>query len=606
MRLINTSTLELQQFFEPNIPPYAILSHTWGRDEISLQEFLTAHLADSSQEVQRIDPPLIRAKMGYAKVIAACRAAQGHFDYLWVDTCCIDKTNPAELSESINSMFKWYQNSAMCYAYLGDLDGPNSRGRNYDNEEQDFSECNWFTRGWTLQELIASPRLEFYDRSWNCFGTKRLLQPTLARITNIDEAVLGDANLRHTIPVGKRLSWASKRKTERIEDRAYSLLGIFDVNMPMLYGEGNRAFLRLQQEIFAQNQDLSIFSWNVGANQHPYLSMFAPSPEDFANCSGLRLSDMFIGSCPLSSSALRFNKAVIELGYVPLHTWSAEGSEANFYSLRLPHQNSAESRINEIFLRKVGPGLFVRIPQPSSTHTRFWKPVYTVQCSLDAWSPPSWTVIQDVRLSLRVREAVGYDHEEETLDNVRIMTAPHNTISASLDSCYDWSIHMDAGPPSIIHHAEPSDFWCRANSCFLLHSQNDFIGCIRVITLLKDPSTATTYTGYPFHVTVRVRRRRTPMGQMGLIPEFSFDKSFASTRHLDALLGDAKPLSVVPSRAHNERELLGVRTESVGFHDNGKVFQKQMQVSLKWDQILWCGTLVFSTKININFVNIAV
>ncbi|KAK0712746.1 heterokaryon incompatibility protein-domain-containing protein [Lasiosphaeria miniovina] len=253
MRLINSSTCKLEEFFEPTIPPYAILSHTWEADEITLQEFT---LAPGNQN--------ILSKRGYVKVAASCRVAalQG-FAYIWVDTCCIDKANPADLSECINSMFKWYQGSAICYAYLSDIDWQRSGGQQYDNEEQAFSMCRWFKRGWTLQELIAPSSLHFYDVNWNRIGSKRLLRYSISKVTRIDEGVLNNSGLLHTVPAARRLSWAATRSTQRIEDRAYSLLGIFDVNMPMLYGEGDRAFLRLQHEIFAQNPDLSILCWDA-------------------------------------------------------------------------------------------------------------------------------------------------------------------------------------------------------------------------------------------------------------------------------------------------------------------------------------------------------
>ncbi|KAI6002305.1 hypothetical protein F5J12DRAFT_906395 [Pisolithus orientalis] len=141
------------------------------------------------------------------------------YTWLWIDTCCIDKRSSAELSEAINSMYRWYRNSQMCYVYLND----------------------WFSRGWTLQELVAPKEAEFFNKSWVSIGIKQDLTSLLEDITRIPE--------KSVRAVAHIMSWAADRKTTRVEDRAYSLLGLFGVNMPMLYGEGSKAFQRLQLEI---------------------------------------------------------------------------------------------------------------------------------------------------------------------------------------------------------------------------------------------------------------------------------------------------------------------------------------------------------------------
>ncbi|KAH7372057.1 hypothetical protein BKA64DRAFT_586878, partial [Cadophora sp. MPI-SDFR-AT-0126] len=190
----------------------------------------------------------------YQKIKNCCEQTARHgFKYLWVDTCCIDKTSSAELQEVICSMYKWYRNAKICYVYLedyksriGTTSGPSS--------------CRWFRRGWTLQELIAPSSVELYDSKWNLFGTKASLCLQLADITAIDPLVLRGAD--PTIQtVAERMSWASSRSTSRIEDTAYSLMGLFNVFMPMLYGEGSRAFMRLQEEIMKQSEDCTIFAW---------------------------------------------------------------------------------------------------------------------------------------------------------------------------------------------------------------------------------------------------------------------------------------------------------------------------------------------------------
>jgi len=228
MRLINTTTLQVEEFQNHEIPEYVILSHTWEEEEVSLQDMQT---------------PACKKKRGYYKIKQCCeKVASDGFTYCWIDTCCIDKTSSAELSEAINSMYKWYQNSRICYAYLSDFEAsPDLVMENY----RSFTESRWWTRGWTLQELLAPSIVEFYSVNWVEVGTKLSLHEQITEITGIDEGVLCGADpLRRNVAV--RMSWAARRKTTRIEDQAYCLMGLFHVNMPLLYGEGSRAFIRLQ------------------------------------------------------------------------------------------------------------------------------------------------------------------------------------------------------------------------------------------------------------------------------------------------------------------------------------------------------------------------
>jgi Heterokaryon incompatibility protein (HET) len=266
MRLINTKTLELEEFIG-QIPEYIILSHTWGKDEISFTEF---------QKGKRND-----------KITNCCKQARKeNFDYAWVDTSCIDKTSSAELSEAINSMYRWYQKSAVCYAYLEDFSYPQADGywRNGTESESTMSsleKCRWFTRGWTLQELVAPPVVEFYDRNWVQFGTRVGLQTVLSKVTRIPVPVLARTKTPQNYPVAARMSWAARRKTTRQEDEAYCLMGFFDIHMPMLYGEGGRAFQRLQEEILKQEEDYTLFAWPLTSGGGLHDSVLASSPSAF-------------------------------------------------------------------------------------------------------------------------------------------------------------------------------------------------------------------------------------------------------------------------------------------------------------------------------------
>lgn len=218
-------------------PPYAILSHTWGADteEVTFKD---------------LDEGTGKEKAGYAKIrFCGKQADNDGLKYFWVDTCCINKPNHTELAEAITSMFRWYRNAAKCYVYLSDV----SIGEHIDNQSQwtwesAFRNCRWFTRGWTLQELLAPASVEFFSREGKLLGDKKSLERQIHEVTGIPvEALRG--NPLSNFSVVERMSWAAKRDTKRKEDKAYSLLGIFNVYIPFMYGEGDNAFSRLEEEI---------------------------------------------------------------------------------------------------------------------------------------------------------------------------------------------------------------------------------------------------------------------------------------------------------------------------------------------------------------------
>ncbi|KAI5987367.1 hypothetical protein EDD15DRAFT_2199579 [Pisolithus albus] len=256
---------------------YAILSHRWGA-EVDYDEMIGLM---KMEEEERED---VKQRHGYQKIIESCKQAmKDGYKWLWVDTCCIDKRSSAELSEAINSMYRWYQNAQMCYAYLNDVDEP-IFPTEPDNSKFDKSNGwpEWFVRGWTLQELIAPKQVEFFNKDWVPIGNKRQLAPTLEYITGIPRGVLTSGLTGKRLSVAQIMSWAAERRTTRVEDRAYSLMGLFGVNMPMLYGEGSKAFRRLQLEIIREFNDHSIFAWNPRRPRTG--SVLAEDPSDFWDC----------------------------------------------------------------------------------------------------------------------------------------------------------------------------------------------------------------------------------------------------------------------------------------------------------------------------------
>lgn len=287
MRLINTQDFSLIEVHHPEDHPYAILSHTWNAEgEVTLNDMKSLEVA--------------RTKIEWPKVKWTCALAAGQgIGFAWIDTCCIDKSSSAELTEAINSMFEWYRKAVVCYTYLQDL--PKSRNsdpesaRAREQVQEDLTSCKWFSRGWTLQELIAPKVVEFYDCSWIKRGTKKSLRFDIARITNVDMSVLSNSENLSTIPVARKMSWAANRRTTRVEDMAYSLLGIFDVNLPLIYGEGNKAFIRLQEAIALLTNDLSLFAWledERNPSRQSYYGVLAQHPRQFVTCRHLeRIED---------------------------------------------------------------------------------------------------------------------------------------------------------------------------------------------------------------------------------------------------------------------------------------------------------------------------
>ncbi|KAK3687715.1 heterokaryon incompatibility protein-domain-containing protein, partial [Podospora appendiculata] len=284
MRLVNVDTLELEFFEGGPKAAFAILSHTWGEEEVSFQDMTTPGAAAAT-------------KKGFAKIVGCCAKARSEgYRHVWIDTCCIDKSSSAELSEAINSMFKWYQEAEVCYAFLSDvvvvaaaptvlsLEQQLRRVGLHMTTDEMIQESRWFTRGWTLQELLAPSEVVFLDKEWRELGTRESLCVDISEITGVDVEVLKMERSWADLSVAQRLSWAAGRHTSRVEDEAYCLMGLFGVNMPLLYGEGRKAFQRLQLEIMKQSSDSSILAWASPDSHSVIEGVLAQSPAMFEDC----------------------------------------------------------------------------------------------------------------------------------------------------------------------------------------------------------------------------------------------------------------------------------------------------------------------------------
>lgn len=257
MRLIETRTAVLMNVSPPENPRYAVLSHRWTKDEVIFADLESKNFRPTSC-LDKFWGSLHQARSDGLK-------------FVWIDTCCINKDSSVELSEAINSMYRWYRSAECCYVYLADVD--------QEDWENSFPKSEWFKRGWTLQELLAPQKVLFFDRQWRLLGDRKGLAHIISCITGIDQAALETGDLSK-YSVAQKMSWAARRVTTFTEDSAYCLMGLFDVNMPLLYGEEDRAFIRLQEEIIKNNDDHTIFAWSMGERE--FSGLLAPSPACFA------------------------------------------------------------------------------------------------------------------------------------------------------------------------------------------------------------------------------------------------------------------------------------------------------------------------------------
>ncbi|KAH9848552.1 heterokaryon incompatibility protein-domain-containing protein, partial [Lenzites betulinus] len=316
-RFLNTYTGEFVEIAEIDATPYAILSHTWR---------------SAGEGGEQTHDAVIKR---------ACEVARkAGYRLIWIDSCCIDKRSSAELSEAINSMYALYRDADVCYVYLADV----AKNANPSEDYSDFWMSRWHKRGWTLQELVAPPYVVFLTDDWTLLGTKTSLASTLEKITGVDAAILLGIKPVESASVAKRMSWAAKRQTTRVEDRAYSLLGLFGVHMSPIYGEGTNAFLRLQEEIIKHIPDQSILAWgrsrtlsaldafadkSGGGWFYQDYGLLAPSPdafEDVGDITPITPSEFVLRMGPLR-----------DLRPPPLHcVFTPQGAQITLMTIPLP------------------------------------------------------------------------------------------------------------------------------------------------------------------------------------------------------------------------------------------------------------------------------
>lgn len=453
MRLLHAKDLYFEDFFDDNTPDYAILSHRWydQKEELTYHDFL--------------DKGKKRDTKGYAKIVSTCEKALAHkYIWIWVDTCCIDKTSSAELTEAINSMFRWYQSAKECYVYMFDvtwqesLDNTSSSAHSSSTflspsssaasgkmtgspaSRQSFRDSDWHKRGWTLQELLAPQNVIFYDKDWRFIGKKEKLAADIAAATGIRLECLFHNWALSAACIAERMSWAATRKCSRVEDMAYSLLGIFNVNMPLLYGEGKKAFLRLQEEIVKKSDDESIFAW---CSNIPDFGLLAPAAAAFKESKDIR-------SWAWEDDEIRRPYAMTNKG---LEVHLPASSVANLRDLNLFKKGRTSRHLEDVKLplncsRRIG-STEQRVSLTLSKTSGGWR---RVQCNVLSLSVPPAKNPTD---PTKVQSHTIYVRQDHTRTN----GAP--SASASTDGLPGgWEMrHTPTGRAYFVDHANRTTSW---------------------------------------------------------------------------------------------------------------------------------------------------
>ncbi|KAK5719104.1 hypothetical protein LTR15_007627 [Elasticomyces elasticus] len=325
----------------------------------------------------------------FEKIRYTCeQALRDDITHVWIDTCCIDKRSSADLSEAINSMFRYYKQARSCYVYLQDVpaDCPALKdGRSSERWLQIFKASRWFQRGWTLQELLAAEHVEFYNAGWGFLGSLNDVVASVAQRTRIDIDILLKARRLEQVSIAQRMSWAAGRETTRVEDRAYALLGIFGVNMALIYGEGPKAFRRLQEEILKKTTDQTRFAWGylkTWVLGMP-LGMFAGSPDDFET------SHDFVPGfqhnaeqdvMDLTNVGVHINLLVIRYNghYFGVLNCRLQDHPDFYLALYLEHPETAANDDHVFQIRDTS--LYVQADPPGRAHENSWR-IYVIDMS---------------------------------------------------------------------------------------------------------------------------------------------------------------------------------------------------------------------------------
>ncbi|KAJ5822355.1 Heterokaryon incompatibility [Penicillium robsamsonii] len=297
MRVLDTRSLKFVDFAEFPDKEYAILSHTWLRQ--ALEDGLWTHSELEYKDMKGYSASQLEnfknrgwegsrlKKKGWEKIVGFCNLARRKkYQYAWMDTCCIDKSNPQETKRSIHGMWEFYTHAAVCYAYIQEVDMSNEKRRS----DEAFNSAKWFNRGWTLQELLAPKKLLYVDRNWREIGSREVKGAPGTGLSQLLREYVRKVPMENNLAT--QLSWAGPRNTTRVEDQAYSILALLQIKMDVDYNAGKLAFLQFQKELIKKYDDLSLLAWFSNpeiqdryerrhGEQAPKLGILAPSLDYF-------------------------------------------------------------------------------------------------------------------------------------------------------------------------------------------------------------------------------------------------------------------------------------------------------------------------------------
>jgi hypothetical protein len=572
MRLLNSTTLDFKMFNDEELPPYAILSHTWGSDEVGYQEVrylqrmaaLPPNLkqnwaciisleAAAGLDIGKEGMVPIPCRAGYHKIQhTASIAKRNGLQWFWVDTCCIDKSSSAELQEAINSMYRWYQLSTLCIVFLENATLAGTTQSAQSQFEKMLQQSKWITRGWTLQELIAPRAVTFYDSSWSLILEKRDALEQLRKVTGIPEYVLASGDLSRA-SVAQKMSWAAARTTSRIEDIAYSLLGIFGVHMPMLYGERENAFLRLQEEIMRRTSDDSIFAWGsapessfrgLGTSFSTYRGLLAKSPEEFRYSASVRRGN---GTFAISNMGVRIDMDILRNSF---KEW-----DEDLYLGRLNAVSSEDGENIAIVLRQFGEQEYARV---ACHEFRYW----TRNRMQD---------LSSARLYIPHTPEIPPTFQSRTIKSIHFRngSAEYWVPTYSIQAMRPTEL-ATVNPPTIIVPRE----WNQKQHDFQFPLWQDmFLACVKLVNL---PDAGREYPQYPpfmllIGYNITTGRSWCRILEVGSWPDISAPAEFwqAALRHRD-------PIKDGSSRS---------ATLALGSNDDSRVMKMEVAPKLYKDQL---------------------
>lgn len=407
MRLLDTTTITLTSFLNPKPPldgstfaqggrlkpppEYAILSHVWAQnmdEEVTYGELSSGRQRDCE---------------GWSKIIKGCEMARRDgIKWFWIDTCCIDKSSKSELDEALGSMHTYYARSTKCYVYLNDVKQmANSIGSRLLSADSPGTPTKWFSRGWTLQELLApgtpckrndgkplkdvSSTMIFFDQNWRMLGDKTDadLADEISRYSRIRPEYIKSPGGHRSASIAMKLSWAADRTTEKPEDRIYSLLGLFNLQMQVYYGEGEaNAFRRLQLELIQRSDDQSIFAWIKPSDRGDPCGMLATSLDDFRDSQDIVRLDIKDKERPIYGMDMEGLKFHVFNGLRPMtHVGGRSNNRKETITLACSRTDGEEAdRRNVVVIHLERAG---NLMQRVSSHT--WGPPEKFSVTNDTW-----------------------------------------------------------------------------------------------------------------------------------------------------------------------------------------------------------------------------